>query len=108
MHRFVLFTTVAMAVLYGGAVLAQERPLDARLLLETRKFGEKSLHENERRDIGSIVPTLKEHHLSSVQIFDVLKYLGEKRGKVPLYSILENRMQVELGLFGYLGVKWQF
>jgi hypothetical protein len=60
-----------------------------------------------RKDIGSIVATLKEHPLS-VQIFDLIKYLEERRGKVPLMSALENKVLLELGLFGYLGVKWRF
>ena len=112
MHRLVLFATVAMALLCGGEGLAQERPLDARLMLETRKLGEKVLHdsarpESGRRDSRSIASTLKEHHLS-VQIFDAIKYLEEKRGKVPLYYIRDNSIYLELGLFGYLGIKWRF
>jgi hypothetical protein len=107
MQRLVLFATVAMAVLYGGTALAQDRPLDARLLMETRKFSEKPLPENDRKDSGGMASTLKEHHVT-VQIFDVLKYIEEKRGKIPLYSVLENTVQVELGLFGYFGVRWRF
>jgi hypothetical protein len=112
MQRLVLFAAVAMALLSGGEVLAQERPLDARLMLETRKLGEKLLRESvrpesDRKNNSSIVSTLKEHHLS-VQIFDAFKYLEERRGKVPLYTILDNRIYLELGLFGYLGVKWRF
>jgi hypothetical protein len=65
------------------------------------------LNESPRKDSSSIVATLKETPLS-VQIFDVIKYLEERRGKVPLMSALENKLHLELGLFGYLGVKWRF
>jgi hypothetical protein len=112
MQRLVLFATVAMALLSGGEVPAQERPLDARMMLETRQLGEKLLresvpHESGRKDSRRLVSTLREHHLS-VQIFDAIEYLQEKHGKVPLYSILENKISLELGLFGYLGIKWRF
>jgi hypothetical protein len=113
MHKPFPFTaltiaiTVAMTVLCCSDVLAQERPLDARLLLQTRKLDERALPESARKDAGGIVSSLKEHHIS-VQIFDIIKYLEEKRGKIPLYTALENKLSIELGLFGYLGVRWRF
>jgi hypothetical protein len=57
-----------MAVICGSDVGAQERPSDARLVLETRKVGAPSLPDSERKDAGGIVSTLKEHHIS-VKIF---------------------------------------
>jgi hypothetical protein len=98
---------VVLTMLCCSDVLAQERPLDSLLLMETRTLSERLFYESVRKDIGSIVATLKEHPLS-VQIFDLIKYLEERRGKVPLMSALENKFLLELGLFGYLGVKWRF
>ena len=39
---------------------------------------------------------------------NALQYLTEKRGKVPVVSGLDGKLQLELGLFGYLGVKYSF
>jgi hypothetical protein len=100
-------TTAVLTILCCSDVLAQERPSDTVLLSETYPPRERLLNESLRKDSSSIVATLKETPLS-VQIFDVIKYLEEKRGKVPLLSTLENKLHLELGLFGYLGVKWRF
>ena len=113
MHKLRSFTAlaamtiVALTMLCRSDALAQERPLDTLLLSETRPPSERLLNESPRKDTGSIVATLKENPLS-VKIFDVLKYLEERRGKVPLMSALEDKLHLELGLFGYLGVKWRF
>jgi hypothetical protein len=112
MHKLGSFTaratvvTVALLTLCCSNIFAQERPPDSHLF-ETRTLSERLFYESVRKDIGSIVATLKEHPLS-VQIFDLVKYLEERRGKVPLMSALENKVLLELGLFGYLGVKWRF
>jgi hypothetical protein len=113
MHKLRSFTAlaamtiVALTMLCRSDALAQERPLDTLLLSETPPPRERLLNESVRKDISSIVAALKENPLS-VQIFDVMKYLEERRGKVPLMSALENKLHLELGLFGYLGVKWRF
>ena len=113
MHKLGSFTALAtvtivtLLILCSSNVFAQERPPDSLLLMETRTLSERLFYESVRKDIGSIVATLKEHPLS-VQIFDLIKYLEERRGKVPLISALENKLHLELGLFGYLGVKWRF
>jgi hypothetical protein len=113
MHKLCSFTalatviTVVLTMLCCRDVLAQEQPLDSPLLMESRTLRERLFYDSMRKDIGSIVTTLKENPLS-VQIFDLIKYLEERRGKVPLVSALENKLHLELGLFGYLGVKWRF
>jgi hypothetical protein len=99
-------TTLAMAAICSD-VRAQERPADAHLVLETGKIGAQTLSDSEGKDVGGIVSTLKDHHISA-KIFSLMKYLEERRGKVPLYSTLENKLSLELGLFGYLGVRWRF
>ena len=38
----------------------------------------------------------------------ILQYLAEKRGRIPLYSGLDGKVQLEFGLSGYLGIKCQF
>ena len=100
-------TTVVMAMTCCSEVTAQERPLDATLLLQTRKLDTGSLQTSERKDAGGLASMLKEYHIS-VQIFDIFEYLVERRGKIILYSALEHKLTLELGLFGYLGVRWQF
>jgi hypothetical protein len=100
-------TTLALSAICSSTVQAQERPADAHLVLETGKIGEQTLPESASKDVAGIVSTLKEHHIS-VKIFSLIKYLEERRGKVPLYSALENKLSLELGLFGYLGVRWRF
>jgi hypothetical protein len=100
-------TTLAMAAICSSDVRAQERPADAHLVLEARQAGDQTLPASAGKDVGSIVSTLKDHHISA-KIFSLIKYLEERRGKVPLYSALENKLSLELGLFGYLGVRWRF
>jgi hypothetical protein len=73
MHKLGSFTalaaviTVAFTMLCCSNVLAQERPLDSLLLMEARTLSDRLFYESVRKDISSIVATLKEHPLS-VQI----------------------------------------
>jgi hypothetical protein len=111
MHKqFVLTafaTAMAMAMICCSDVLAQERPVEVRLLLEPGKLGERSLNESGHKDSRGMASKLKEHHIS-VRIVDTFTYLQERRGKVPVYSVLDNKLSLELGVFGYLGIKWRF
>src|SRR5262249_33955001 len=54
-------------------------------------------------------PSLNNDGLAiELQTQDIMTYLLENKGKVPLFSGMHGKMHVELGLFGYLGVKYQF
>ena len=37
-----------------------------------------------------------------------MTYLLENRGKISLFSGMNGKVHVALGLFGYLGLKYQF
>ena len=53
--------------------------------------------------------SLKNETISiEIQTQDIMTYLLENRGKITLFSGMNGKMHVELGLFGYLGVKYQF
>lgn len=39
---------------------------------------------------------------------DIMQYLIERRGKIPIYSGLDGKVQLEVGIAGYLGLKYQF
>lgn len=39
---------------------------------------------------------------------NVLQYIGDRQGKVPVCSGMDGKLQLEFGLFGYLGVKYLF
>lgn len=39
---------------------------------------------------------------------NAFQYLIEKRGKIPVISGMDGKLQLEFGLFGYLGVKYSF
>ena len=39
---------------------------------------------------------------------DMMQYLTERQGKIPVYSGLDGKVQLEVGLAGYLGLKCRF
>jgi hypothetical protein len=47
-------------------------------------------------------PVLLPFHINALQ------YISEKQGKIPVISGMDGKLQLEFGLFGYLGVKFNF
>ena len=39
---------------------------------------------------------------------NVLQYISEKQGRIPVISGMNGKLQLEFGLFGYLGLKYRF
>jgi hypothetical protein len=110
MVRILLLTTAFIGVVFCSHAFGQDTTAKLRSLLETRNLAGKPAHEPPGKDKKSSDLALKEAELS-IQLFqfnDMFTYLQENKGKVPLYSTLQGKLQLELGVFGYVGVKWRF
>jgi hypothetical protein len=107
MFKQLLLTAVLLGAFVYGEASAQEATAKERIPLGTKNVSEKALREQPDKGKKSLNETLKEHEIS-IQVYNFFTSLGETRGKVPVYSTMEGKLQVEIGVFGYLGIKWQF
>ena len=107
MYKLLLLAAVCIGIFLCGEAWAQEAASKMRIPLGTRSVSEKVLREQPDHGRKSPDANLKENEIS-IQIHNLFTYLGETRGKVPLYSAIDGKLQLEMGVFGYLGVKWQF
>jgi len=48
------------------------------------------------------------HPTIQIHTEDIMTYLLENRGKISLFSGMNGKVHVALGLFGYLGLNYQF
>lgn len=107
MWKRVLMASVYLGVLVQSTAWAQEAASKVRIPLGTKSVSERVLRESPEQVKKSPDAELKERELS-IEIYNMFTYLGETRGKVPLYSTMDGKLQLEIGVFGYLGIKWQF
>jgi hypothetical protein len=98
---------VVMEMLWCVAAVAQERPAKGKMSKEQEVTSVRALEKPANKENRAESPL--QHGVSiQVQTEDIMKYLLENRGKVTLYSGMHGKFRVESGLFGYLGLKYQF
>ena len=76
------------------------------MALENAKFNENFLSEKKSSHYATYLP-LKDYKQSD-DIHKILAYLEKKNGKVPIYSVKEDQIRLELGVTGYIGFKYIF
>ena len=108
MFRVPLIVLVMTGMLFCIDVFAQESPAKGRISKEREAASVRSLEKQPKKE-DRAEPSVKSDGLSiEIQTQDVMQYLLENRGKISLFSGMNGKVQLELGLFGYLGLKYQF
>jgi hypothetical protein len=106
MLRVVLLVLVIAVMLVYVETFAQDSAAKGKVAKEPGSASTRALEKPTKKDSGT--RSSPKHDGFSLQTEDVWTYLLENRGKVPLVSGMNGKVQVELGLFGYLGLKYQF
>ena len=108
MCKVALLVLVVTGLLFSLEVLAQDLSAKGKLAKERDSVSVRGLEKPAKKDDGA-GPSLKNDGISiQIQTPDIMTYLLENKGKIPLFSGMNGKVQVELGLFGYLGLKYQF
>ena len=108
MYKAVVLVLVVTGVLFRLEAWAQDRAARAKFAEERAAVSVRALDKPAPKDAG-VQPAPNNNAISvEIQTPDIMTYLLENKGKVPVFSGMHGKMHVELGLFGYLGVKYQF
>ena len=108
MFSIAVLVLVVMEMLWCVAAVAQERPAKGKMSKEQELTSVRALEKPTKKENRAEPPLQRNGVSIQIQTEDIMKYLLENRGKVTLYSSMHGKFQVELGLFGYLGLKYQF
>lgn len=105
--RMILFTAVLMGSTFCGHAFSQDytSPIDPPEELKTimgRRFEESRIHIRPDTD------STREQTPSPSLLVPLFNYLVKTKGRIPIVSGGRGKIQVELGLSGYVGVKWLF
>jgi hypothetical protein len=106
MLRVILFVLVVMVVFIYVDVCAQDSAAKSRAVKERGAANVRSLEKPTKKD--SSTESAPKSDGISLQTDNVWTYILENQGKVPLVSGMNGKVQLELGLYGYLGLKYQF
>jgi hypothetical protein len=108
MYKAAVLVLVVTGLLCSLEALAQDLPTKGNFAKERDSVSVRALEKPAKKDDG-VGSSLKNNGISiQIQTPDIMTYLLENKGKIPLFSGMNGRVQVELGLFGYLGFKYQF
>jgi hypothetical protein len=88
-------------------IFAQERLARANIFLVGKAEQPPAQQQHTSKAKPSLDWTLKPY-TSIPNSITILQYLTEKRGRIPLYTGLDGKVKLELGLTGYLGIKCLF
>lgn len=61
-----------------------------------------------KKDVGKGVELFLKKEAASARQPDLLDYLSEKQGRIPVYSGMQGSVQLEVGIAGYFGIKYRF
>jgi len=106
MSRLFLVWCVLFAAPLCQSVLAQDDIFKITLGLEQKASRDTSSHEPKAVDeavelsLKADIPAVPKQH--------ILWYLSQKQGRIPVYSSLRGKIQIEVGIAGYLGIKCLF
>lgn len=104
-HVLFVFMALSTCIVCHNA-MAQDRPEKAKVFL-VGKAKQPPVQQHASKAERSLDRTLKPDTSIPYNI-TILQYLAEKRGRIPVYSGLNGKVQLEFGLSGYLGIKCLF
>jgi hypothetical protein len=108
MYKAALLVLVVTGLLWSLEAWAQDLSTKGKIAKERDSVTVRGLEKPAKKDDGA-GPSLKNDGLSiQIQTPDIMTYLLENKGKISLLSGMNGKVHVELGLFGYLGLKYQF
>ena len=108
MFSMALLVLVVTGMLWCIAAVAQESPAKGKMSKE-REFASIRALEKPPKKADRVESSLQRNGVSiEIQTEDIMQPLVENRSKVTLFSGMNGKIQVELGLFGYLGLKYKF
>jgi hypothetical protein len=108
MCKAALLVLVVTGLLCSLEALAQDLSSKGKLATERDSVTMRALEKPAKKDDGAGSPLKNEGLSIQIQTPDITTYLLENRGKISLFSGMNGKVQVELGLFGYIGFKYQF
>ena len=108
MGSIAVLVLVVTGLLFSLKAVAQDLPAKDKFAKERDAVSVRALEKPAKKDAGA-GPSLKNDRISiQIQTPDIMTYLLENQGKISLFSGMHGKVHVELGLFGYLGLKYQF
>jgi len=108
MYKAAVLMVVVTSVLFCLKAWAQDLTTRGKFLAERDAVSVKAPDKPSPKDDGSRQALKSEGIAIEIQTQDIMTYLLENKGKISLFSGMNGKMRVELGLFGYLGVKYRF
>jgi len=108
MCKAALLVLVVTGLLFSLEALAQDLSTKGKIAKERDSVSVRALDKPAKKDDG-VGPSLKNDGISiQLQTPDIMTYLLENKGKISLFSGMNGKVHVALGLFGYLGLNYQF
>jgi len=106
MVKIISIIFMFLGIIFTGNTFADDGTSKRIMALENAKFNENFLSEKKSSHYATYL-SLKDYGPSN-DINKILAYLGKKNGKVPIYSVKEDQIRLELGVTGYIGFKYIF
>ncbi len=106
-ESFLLVLTVLSTLFVCHNAFAQNHPSKIRIFLDDEKKQHQPLPYNIEKVARQIEFALKENVYISYRS-TIYQYLIERQGRIPVYSGMSGKMQLEFGLSGYIGIKCRF
>ena len=95
-----------LEIIFAGKAFANDETKNMIIALRNSKFNKNFLREKKiSHNAGNY--SLKDFKPSN-NINKIIAYLKKKKGKVPIFSVKEDRIRLELGVTGYIGLKYTF
>jgi len=108
MYKATVLVLVVTGVFLRLEVGAQDLAAKRKFTAERDAVSVRAPEKPAPKDEG-VRPALQNEAIAiEIQTPDIMTYLLENKGKISLFSGMHGKIRVELGLFGYLGVKYQF
>jgi len=106
MVKVILAIFMFLEIIFVGNAFADNGTSKMILALENAKFSENFLSEKKSSHYATNL--LLEDYKPPNNIYKIMAYLKGRNGKVPIYSVKEDRIRLELGVTGYIGFKYIF
>jgi hypothetical protein len=107
MLRTFLLVSAFMGLVFCSDVFAKDFRLGMIPVFRTKNPKEVYVNKSIRKVDTKVVFILTKDDISP-RMFNIFEYFERGRGRIPICSVLKDRLLLEFGLSGYLGIKWLF
>ena len=105
--RILLLSMMLIGTMFCGHASSQEYPSTIESSEEIKTVTKKRF-EDGRLHIAASADAASEQKPPAFLLVPLFSYLVKTKGRVPIVSSAHGKFQVELGLSGYVGIKWLF